>query len=150
MSRLIIAAIDPSGSYDIPYKVFPQRGLTKAYEWARVRTLPGSNFDSLQVKPIESREGIPLAEADVPISTNEALVEMQGVCVRYGDKEVLGGWEQEVGGQGKKGLFWTVRRGERWGVFGPNGMCSLVHQDLLLELTFTRKRKNNTILLDLL
>ncbi|KAK3398845.1 P-loop containing nucleoside triphosphate hydrolase protein [Sordaria brevicollis] len=43
----------------------------------------------------------------------EPLVEMQGVTVRYGTKTVLGNWP--------KGLHWTVRRGSRWGVFGPNG-----------------------------
>lgn len=70
-----------------------------------------------------------LVDADVPVSTHEALVEMQGVCVRYGDEEVLGSWEQKVEGQLKKGLSWTVRRGERWGVFGPNGMCSSGPED---------------------
>ena len=69
-----------------------------------------------------------MVDADVPTSTNEAIVEMEGVCVRYGDKEVLGSWEQEVGGQAKKGLSWTIRRGERWGVFGPNGMCFVAHK----------------------
>lgn len=51
----------------------------------------------------------------------EPLVEMDGCQVRYGDKIVLGNWSQQTP-QGKKdGLIWTVRRGERWGVFGPNG-----------------------------
>ena len=86
----------------------------------------------------------------MPTSTNEAIVEMEGVCVRYGDKEVLGSWEQEVGGQEKKGLSWTIRRGERWGVFGPNGMCSVAHKGSQLGLTVTRIWKNNTPLSDLL
>ncbi|EAA32650.1 P-loop containing nucleoside triphosphate hydrolase protein [Neurospora crassa] len=43
----------------------------------------------------------------------EPLVEMSGVTVRYGSKTVLGNWPS--------GLHWTVRRGSRWGVFGPNG-----------------------------
>ncbi len=76
----------------------------------------------------DSREGIPLVDADVPASSNESLVEMQGVVVRYGDKEVLGSWEHESEGQTQKGLWWTIRRGERWGVFGPNGMCLVVHE----------------------
>ncbi|KAK5658206.1 hypothetical protein OQA88_2181 [Cercophora sp. LCS_1] len=49
------------------------------------------------------------------------LVEMEGCRVRYGDKVVLGGWSEEVDGQKRDGLHWTVRQGERWGVFGPNG-----------------------------
>lgn len=51
----------------------------------------------------------------------EPLVEMQGVKVRYGDKVALGNWTLESSGGRREGLDWTVRRGERWGVFGPNG-----------------------------
>ena len=52
----------------------------------------------------------------------EALVEMDGCVVRYGTKTVLGNWTQTTAAGGSKdGLIWTVRRGERWGVFGPNG-----------------------------
>ncbi|KAL8348228.1 hypothetical protein RB598_001511 [Gaeumannomyces tritici] len=55
--------------------------------------------------------------ANVP--TGEPIVEMDGCQVQYGGKVVLGNWMNPDGG--KKGLVWTVRRGERWGVFGPNG-----------------------------
>ncbi|KAF4126693.1 ABC-type branched-chain amino acid transport system, ATPase component [Geosmithia morbida] len=52
----------------------------------------------------------------------EPLVEMEGCKVRYGDKVVLGNWTVETpNGSAREGLDWTVRRGERWGVFGPNG-----------------------------
>ncbi|KAI9847069.1 MAG: hypothetical protein M1837_003187 [Sclerophora amabilis] len=51
----------------------------------------------------------------------EALVEMNGVKVRYGEREVLGNWSSEIEGHAREGLWWTVRRGERWGIFGPNG-----------------------------
>ncbi|KND92950.1 putative ABC transporter ATP-binding protein [Tolypocladium ophioglossoides CBS 100239] len=51
----------------------------------------------------------------------EPLVEMDGCQVRYGDKIVLGNWSQQTPNGKKDGLIWTVRRGERWGVFGPNG-----------------------------
>ncbi|KAK0744223.1 hypothetical protein B0T18DRAFT_431346 [Schizothecium vesticola] len=51
----------------------------------------------------------------------EPLVEMNGCVVRYRDKVVLGNWTEERDGKARGGLFWTVRRGERWGVFGPNG-----------------------------
>jgi ABC-type molybdenum transport system ATPase subunit/photorepair protein PhrA len=51
----------------------------------------------------------------------EPLVEMSGVRVSYGPKTVLGNWEQQVNGEPQNGLWWTVRRGQRWGIFGPNG-----------------------------
>ncbi|TQV96124.1 hypothetical protein V2A60_003430 [Cordyceps javanica] len=54
-------------------------------------------------------------------STAEPLVEMDGCKISYKDKIVLGNWSQQVHGKEKRGLVWTVRRGERWGVFGPNG-----------------------------
>ncbi|KAF7547127.1 hypothetical protein G7046_g9105 [Stylonectria norvegica] len=54
-------------------------------------------------------------------SNAEPLVEMDGCKVRYGDRTVLGNWTQQTPSGEKEGLIWTVRRGERWGVFGPNG-----------------------------
>ncbi|KAL8831931.1 MAG: hypothetical protein Q9191_000571 [Dirinaria sp. TL-2023a] len=55
------------------------------------------------------------------IPLGEPLIEMNEVQVRYGNKQVLGGWVQELDGQRRPGLIWTVRRGQRWGIFGPNG-----------------------------
>ena len=54
-------------------------------------------------------------------SSGEALVEMNGVQVRYGQKTVLGGWSKDGGSKDQGGLWWTVRRSQRWGIFGPNG-----------------------------
>ena len=51
----------------------------------------------------------------------EPLIEMQGCQVRYGDKIALGNWSLDTPEGKRDGLEWTVRRGERWGVFGPNG-----------------------------
>lgn len=51
----------------------------------------------------------------------EPLVEMDGCQVQYRGKIALGNWKQQVDGKEKTGLLWTVRRGERWGIFGPNG-----------------------------
>ncbi|PNY26627.1 ABC transporter ATP-binding protein [Tolypocladium capitatum] len=51
----------------------------------------------------------------------EPLVEMGGCQVRYGGKVALGNWSQQTPDGRRDGLIWTVRRGERWGVFGPNG-----------------------------
>lgn len=73
-----------------------------------------------------SREGLPLIDkmgADVEV-LKEPLVEMKGVNIRYGTRQILGGWNQKRNGQERDGLWWTVRRGERWGVFGPNGRLS--------------------------
>lgn len=130
--------------------MIPQRGLTKAYQGERIRNLPGLSDSVHRPEPTESREGMPLIDADVAVPISEALVEMQDVRVRYGDKEVLGSWEQEIEGQTRKGLSWTVRRGERWGVFGPNGMCLVAHEPTKFELTGTRVWKNDTRLFDLL
>lgn len=57
------------------------------------------------------------------IPPGEAVIEMEGVSVKYGDKPVLGNWKQEVGDPKRleDGLWWKVRQGQRWGVFGPNG-----------------------------
>lgn len=61
----------------------------------------------------------------------EPLVEMDGCQVRYGDKIALGNWSQQTPQSTKDGLVWTVRRGERWGVFGPNGSGKMMIVSLL-------------------
>lgn len=71
-----------------------------------------------------SRDGYEKFDASIGAgkSTGEAMVEMEGVRIRYGENAVLGDWEQEVDhGIYKDGLWWTVRRGQRWGIFGANG-----------------------------
>lgn len=60
-------------------------------------------------------------ERGVKISLGEPLVEMDGCQVKYGGKTALGNWTEEKDSRSVNGLSWTVRRGERWGVFGPNG-----------------------------
>ena len=73
-----------------------------------------------------SRDGLPLIDTKPQSSTheNEPLVEMEKVKISYGSKQVLGGWKEKVDGAEREGLWWTVRRGERWAVFGPNGNSS--------------------------
>lgn len=69
------------------------------------------------------RDGVPVADQAESNTTNEneILVEMKNIQIRYGEKQILGGWTESLGDRVRKGLWWTVRRGERWGVFGPNG-----------------------------
>lgn len=68
-----------------------------------------------------SRDGFPLHDVQNP-EIGDPLIEMQGVRVSYGEKTVLGNWEQNPpSDQPKPGLWWDVKRGERWGIFGPNG-----------------------------
>lgn len=67
-----------------------------------------------------SLEGSKKKDDKAPI-IGEPLVEMNGVTVEYGDKKVLGHWTQIVDGQPKDGMWWQICRGQRWGVFGPNG-----------------------------
>lgn len=64
---------------------------------------------------------VPVSKPEAPRPLGEPLVEMEGCRVKYGSKVALGNWDGDHDGEIKGGLFWTVRRGERWGVFGPNG-----------------------------
>lgn len=69
-----------------------------------------------------------------PSRGGEPLIEMHGVRVKYGNKIVLGDWTQKVQMKPKKGLHWTVRRGQRWAVLGANGsgkttLLSLITSD---------------------
>ncbi|KAF2645368.1 ABC transporter-like protein [Massarina eburnea CBS 473.64] len=69
-----------------------------------------------------------------PAKIGEPIVEMQGVRIKYGSNSVLGDWQQDVDGAQKDGLWWTMKQGERWGIFGANGsgkttLLSLVTSD---------------------
>lgn len=72
----------------------------------------GDAVSAVAVPKLKAQESRPLGEP---------LVEMVGCQVKYGSKIALGNWTEEKDGKIVKGLNWTVRRGERWGVFGPNG-----------------------------
>ena len=79
-----------------------------------------------------SRDGFP--KSSPALTAGESLVEMSGVKVSYGTKTVLGDWKQTVDGEEKPGLWWSLHRGQRCGIFGPNGsgkttMLSLITSD---------------------
>lgn len=69
----------------------------------------------------ENAEGLHRANLKTLDETQrESLIVMEDVNIKYGRKQILGGWN-DIG----SGLCWTIRRGERWGVFGPNGKIHL-------------------------
>ncbi|KAH6676814.1 hypothetical protein B0J14DRAFT_586347 [Halenospora varia] len=84
------------------------------------RTPPAVNKSKPESQTMLSRDGYPLQDPE-PAEIGEPLIEMQGTKISYGSKTVLGNWKQEVDGKSQDGLWWNVRRGERWGIFGPNG-----------------------------
>ena len=80
-----------------------------------------------------SRDGYKKVD-EIEVPTGETIVEMQGVNIKYGANSVLGEWKQNINGEEKNGLYWNVRRGQRWGIFGANGsgkttLISLVTSD---------------------
>lgn len=77
----------------------------------------------------ENAEGLLLDNLkSVDETQKESLVVMEDVKIKYGNKQILGGWNDP-----RSGLWWTIRRGERWGVFGPNGRY--IHLLLFLIVT---------------
>ena len=73
--------------------------------------------------PNRSREGLPRVFDRKDCIMQNNVVEMKDVHIKYGAKEVLGNWRTPIGDQGefREGLWWEVKKGDRWGVFGPNG-----------------------------
>ena len=58
----------------------------------------------------------------------QAVADKDAIPTGSSDKRILGAWSERAEGTERvprEGLHWTVRRGERWGVFGPNGMYYL-------------------------
>jgi ABC-type molybdenum transport system ATPase subunit/photorepair protein PhrA len=82
---------------------------------------------------ILSRDGYPSIDNEsVPIG--EPIVQMEGVRISYGTNSVLGDWQQDVHGTKQSGFYFTIHRGQRWGIFGANGsgkttLLSLVTSD---------------------
>ncbi|KAL8896340.1 MAG: hypothetical protein Q9207_007751, partial [Kuettlingeria erythrocarpa] len=99
--------------------------------------------------PKYSREGLLLKGTTAP-PTGDPIIEMRDIVVKYGSNTVLGNWQETIDGQTRHGLHWTVRRGSRWGIFGPNGsgkttLLSLISSDhpqsYLLPITLFSHRR---------
>ncbi len=105
----------------VPPSTWEDSGTQKnSQESLKVQDFPAKHStDVLHIRS-HSREGIPLYDVKPP-KIGEAIVEMENVLVKYGEKKVLGGWKHDMKGLSSEGLRWIVRRGERWGIFGPNG-----------------------------
>jgi ABC-type molybdenum transport system ATPase subunit/photorepair protein PhrA len=88
-------------------------------EMGRVLTERGVEGEGIGEVGMVQSAAVPVEKEESVLG--EPLVEMEGCRVRYGDKIALGNWTESRDGEDKAGLYWTVRRGERWGVFGPNG-----------------------------
>ena len=66
--------------------------------------------------------GLNKAKTRKTIVEGEPLVELKGVHVAYGSKAVLGNFSSRTSATTvSPGLHMTIRRGSRWGIFGPNG-----------------------------
>lgn len=85
------------------------------------RTRRAEGKEIVDNNALRSRDGFTANPMPLP-PPGEPLVEMKGVNVKYNGKSVLGNWSQVVNGEPKDGLWWNVCRGQRWGVFGPNGI----------------------------
>ena len=78
-----------------------------------------------QLESLDRRKLSSTSESDAAATAKktdqESLVQMEGVQVTYGTKCVIGNWNQYRNGAEGAGLWWTIKRGDRWGLFGPNG-----------------------------
>lgn len=68
-----------------------------------------SAVDAQGTGPIRRRSRRRITAASISASAGEVLVEFRNVTVRYEGRTVL------------DSLSWQLRRGERWGIIGPNG-----------------------------
>jgi ABC-type molybdenum transport system ATPase subunit/photorepair protein PhrA len=82
-----------------------------------------------------------IASTELP----EPLVQISGALVKYKGRSILGGWHQN--GRAEAGLWWEVRRGQRWGIFGPNGEQPKIY---LHEVILTIEGSGKTTLLSLI
>ncbi|KAJ5966598.1 ABC transporter [Penicillium waksmanii] len=121
---------DPSQAKDKPANLEDKPIFLRAQ-----KDLKAGNLDQELLRDFTTNQTASnrLKQRETPIG-GEALIEMDGVRVQYGDKVVLGNWEQNIEKQPKKGLHWRVRRGQRWAILGANGsgkttLLSLITSD---------------------
>ncbi|PVI02513.1 P-loop containing nucleoside triphosphate hydrolase protein [Periconia macrospinosa] len=109
------------------------RHLSERGDFETAPSIPSSHPDNSP--SIVSRDGYEKHDKSAPAKIGSPVVEMEGVNIQYGTNSVLGAWEQTTPeGVSKPGFWWTVRQGERWGIFGANGsgkttLLSLVTSD---------------------
>lgn len=77
--------------------------------WAGVDVEDGGKEEGKEGVQEKKKEGEVGREEHLP----EKLIEMKNVRIAYYGKEIL------------KDFSWTIRRGEKWGLFGPNGKGAL-------------------------
>ena len=75
---------------------------------------------------------VPKKVVKKPQVEKKTVVEMCGVQIRHGNKVIVGDWKQNVNENEQNGLWWKVKTGERWGLFGPNGRRSFITPHLFL------------------
>ncbi|KAH7035478.1 P-loop containing nucleoside triphosphate hydrolase protein [Microdochium trichocladiopsis] len=110
------------GVLNATVKEDPSMPVHNIVHMGRILTEKGISGTALLEDPDHNRQHVPRRSAsDSSRVIGEPIVEMNGCKVQYGDKVVLGNWTQQVDGVERPGLQWTIRRGARWGVFGPNG-----------------------------
>ncbi|KAI2619207.1 P-loop containing nucleoside triphosphate hydrolase protein [Hypoxylon sp. NC1633] len=91
-------------------------------QMGRILTAEGIHGEPLMGEEASVADGTAIPQdTNVRRNIGEPIVEMDGCKVQYHGKAVLGNWKQNINGKEQDGLVWTVRRGERWGIFGPNG-----------------------------
>lgn len=120
LDELIEATLTGSGMNQQPGLVAPTNSPAMSADG--LHCLKDSRLEKVSHSGI-SRDGLPLIDTKPQSSTEktQALVDMEKVKIRYGSKQILGWWKENVDGSEREGLWWTIRRGERWAVFGPNG-----------------------------
>ncbi|KAI2471279.1 P-loop containing nucleoside triphosphate hydrolase protein [Annulohypoxylon bovei var. microspora] len=88
----------------------------------RTLTAKGIHGEPLMGEEASKASESPIIQnTGVSRNIGEPIVEMNGCKIQYRGKIALGNWKQQINGKEQEGLVWTVRRGERWGIFGPNG-----------------------------
>ena len=101
-------------------KHLPVGALTRTVENGRNTNRNNTGPADTATENKVSHKGSSQTIVSIP-GPGEPVVQMKDVIIKYGEKQILGGWAETYEDGTRAGLHWTVRKGERWGVFGPNG-----------------------------